>query len=118
MEGYALDETRACSRCDLPTPLDRFTGGRSYCDVCLADADRKRRYGLSRERYEELLEQTGGVCQICLGEGLSVHVDHDHSSGLVRGLLCPRCNLGLGHFNDSKTTLARAITYLRNETTH
>lgn len=60
------------------------------------------RYGITAERYEEILSRQGGVCAICkqLPEGTnsftkSLHVDHDHDTKRVRGLLCWRCNSSL-----------------------
>ena len=72
---------------------------------------RARKYGLSRERFLALLGECGGVCPIC-GAGDASHVDHDHATGAVRGLLCHRCNVGLGFFQDDKSNLASAIAYL------
>lgn len=53
-----------------------------------------------------------GVCTICKTEG-KLHVDHDHSTGLTRGLLCHSCNVGLGHMRDSPDILRSAIAYLK-----
>lgn len=74
-------------------------------------------YGLKPGQYETLLAAQGGGCAICGrtdpgGRGL-FHVDHDHANNCVRGLLCQRCNMGLGLFNDNSTVLANAIRYLR-----
>src|SRR5438094_9480440 len=55
----------------------------------------KRKFGISLEQYEEMLAKQGGVCAICGApppEGTSLHVDHDHETGEVRGLLCFPCN--------------------------
>lgn len=73
-----------------------------------------RRYGISRTDYERMLAHQAGGCAICLktpNEPLCV--DHCHQTGQVRGLLCRRCNLGLGHFSDDLDRLARASTYLK-----
>ncbi len=66
--------------------------------------------------YQLMLNEQQGRCAICqnLAKGKLV-IDHDHSSGEVRGLLCPSCNLGLGHFFDNPSFLRRAIEYLQND---
>lgn len=79
----------------------------------------KYNYGLTEDAYVKLLEWSGGGCAIC-GErpGLEhrkkklLCVDHNHTTGAVRGLLCENCNLGLGKFKDSKNLLRVAIAYL------
>ncbi len=58
-------------------------------------------------------EAQNGLCAMCR-DGPAAHVDHDHVSGQVRGLLCFNCNAGLGLFKDRTVVLAAAITYLRN----
>jgi hypothetical protein len=79
----------------------------------------KKEYGLSIQDYEKLLGSQGGVCKICLrynsrkGLNGTLIVDHDHDTGVVRGLLCHGCNVGLGHFRDSPELLEEAIAYLR-----
>lgn len=77
----------------------------------------KNRYGLTPGAYDELLAAQGGACAICRGDvaGKSkkyFSVDHDHTSGRVRGLLCEGCNFGLGKFKDSPELLQAAISYL------
>jgi hypothetical protein len=81
----------------------------------------KERYGITLEQYERLLEVQGGACAICKSKdiGHSKHkhfsVDHDHVTGVVRGLLCNRCNVGLGSFKDNMDSLQAAIEYLRKQ---
>lgn len=78
------------------------------------------RWGLSPEQYDELKRTQAEVCAICLsphGHSLSGHskdlaVDHDHSTGKIRGLLCDDCNIGLGLFRDSPERLRSAAVYL------
>jgi len=78
-------------------------------------ANLKRYYGISPEIYDDLYSKQNGVCAICFKSSgnRALAVDHDHVSGRVRGLLCGRCNTGLGNFLDNKTFLAQAIEYLK-----
>src|ERR1019366_5947696 len=77
---------------------------------------RKHHYGLPREEYAALLERSGGVCEICgrLPRGTkAIHVDHDHATGHVRGLLCFICNRALGQLGGGdRLGLERALAYL------
>lgn len=80
--------------------------------------DRLSRYGLTLEQFIALSEGQGHVCAIC-GERCSkfprLSVDHRHSDGAIRGLLCDACNIGLGHFRDNPESLRAAIEYLERE---
>ena len=74
------------------------------------------RYGLSAAEYDKLFEQQKGVCRICAlpcSTGKRLAVDHDHETRKIRGLLCRRCNRGLGHF-PSLYLLRRALAYLES----
>jgi Recombination endonuclease VII len=73
----------------------------------------QREYGLSREEYEAMLEAQGHTCAICGGTGSRrLVVDHSHATGQVRALLCDRCNLGIGQFEDDPELMQRAVEYL------
>jgi hypothetical protein len=77
----------------------------------------KRKYGITSADRAEMLEAQGFACAICRdpepgGRG-TWHVDHCHTSGRVRGLLCYRCNQGLGYFRDNTSHLENAIAYLK-----
>lgn len=73
----------------------------------------KRKFSLSIEEYTKLLEKQKGVCAICDKEcSRALAVDHCHTSGKIRGLLCNNCNRGLGHLKDSVSILRKAINYL------
>lgn len=76
-----------------------------------------RRYGLTREAHRVLYEEQAGCCAICEVPESALpkrfHVDHCHSTGIVRGLLCHHCNVGLGHFDHDPKLLKSAIDYLK-----
>jgi hypothetical protein len=79
-----------------------------------------RNYGITYEQYLQLLEKQDHKCAICGTQesdrkGGDLVVDHCHSSGKVRGMLCQKCNLMLGNANDLVDTLERAIIYLFNK---
>lgn len=76
---------------------------------------RRKLYGLTPEAFEEMLSAQNNLCSICHDpfNEKGPHVDHDHTTGAVRGLLCGHCNLMLGHARDNVETLTRAIEYLR-----
>lgn len=78
----------------------------------------KRNYGMTLEDYESLVTLHNGVCAICgekptKGRGKKLHIDHDHATGKIRGLLCGQCNSALGNFKDNVAILKSAIKYLR-----
>lgn len=79
-------------------------------------ANRKRRYGVTAEEYAQLLAAQGGVCQLCRKE-TPLCIDHEHTTGTVRGLLCKTCNAGLGMFHDDSALLHRAADYCAPTTT-
>ncbi len=76
-----------------------------------------RRYGLSLDEYDAMLTCQQGRCAICHAQPSDIHlaVDHDHSSGRVRGLLCSDCNLGIGLFRDQASLLVAAAEYLTRQ---
>lgn len=79
--------------------------------------NRFNRYGVTPERYKEMLQSQNGMCAICSsiepgGRG-DWHVDHCHKTNKVRSLLCHLCNTGLGSFQDSRELLLSASKYLQ-----
>ena len=75
----------------------------------------QKNFGIGLADYERMLHEQGGGCAICRRPprpGSSLHVDHDHETGKVRGLLCFRCNGGLGQFAENGDRLADAMSYL------
>jgi hypothetical protein len=130
---------KRCIKCALEKDLSEFRAHpqtkdklQSWCKACtqvVVDANRKRcprtsfhyqikrKYGITIDDYERMLEDQGGGCAIC-GETNPLKgknylcVDHCHTTGKVRGILCHDCNTGLGKFKDSEEFLRTAINYL------
>lgn len=78
----------------------------------------KAKYGISSDDFDKLFAEQGRACKICgstesKGNG-RFHVDHNHTTGVVRGILCQACNVTLGKMNDDPALLRRAADYLEN----
>lgn len=113
-----------CQCCGEET--ERRSSRQMFCADCAKPQKMERqgwrllekRFGLTKEAYEQLLEKQNGGCAIC-GEacatGDRLAVDHDHETGEVRGLLCRKHNVGLGMFNDDVDLLLAALLYLMSE---
>ena len=84
--------------------------------------DLKKNFGISLQDYKYILEKQSNTCAICRLPETSIDhrtkmirklaVDHDHFTGEVRGLLCSKCNVGLGQFQDDTELLLSAVAYL------
>lgn len=123
-------ETKVCTKCGDRLPFKEFhlnkrnvDGLDLNCKSCRAklydanvyrSGNLIRTYGITIDEYNSILEKQGGVCKICGGvdKHKSLAVDHNHTSGEVRGLLCERCNRGIGLLQDSEVLLRRAADYL------
>lgn len=85
--------------------------------AALKNAQLKKNYKISLDEYKQLVIDQNHKCAICKTDEVSLpknlSVDHDHSTGKVRGLLCQHCNLGLGHFKDNIDLLLEAVKYLK-----
>lgn len=81
-----------------------------------ADDHLRSRYGVTLAQKNEALGRQGGRCAICgtnnPGSKAGWHLDHDHETGAPRGVLCHKCNTGIGMLGDSVDTLKAAILYL------
>ncbi len=79
----------------------------------------KCRFGITLEQFQTILNEQSGVCKICRKPdpcNRALAVDHCHTTGRIRGLLCTRCNHGIGNFKDSVELLENAIQYLKAST--
>ena len=129
--------TKICSKCKVEKPLkefskryDRAIGVRSNCKECQRKIDAYKRTtdkGKSKYRssswkrqginityneYKVKYEVVKGCCEICNKQLPSLCVDHNHSTGKIRGLLCTACNLGIEKFQESVSVLNSAVSYL------
>jgi hypothetical protein len=121
-----------CPECGLTKSFDEFPRNRAqrngfgtYCKPCHNRITRdyiddhggarnyhlRRRYGITAEHFDRMLEEQGGLCAICQ-EAPAGHVDHDHKTKRVRGLLCFNCNGALGQFRDRTDLMVKAVAYL------
>ena len=121
---------KLCPKCGIEHPFSEFhanrlrNGYQSWCKGCQKKRKRSKRppeqvfknrlshkYGLTVEQWEEM---SLDGCAIC-GLKDNLCVDHDHTTGEVRSVLCKTCNTGLGMFKDSPELLAAAAAYLTGE---
>lgn len=79
------------------------------------NASLKSRHGITLEHRNEMFKAQDGKCKICGNPMARPHVDHDHETGKIRGLLCYPCNVGIGFLQDSIPNLQAAIAYLTPE---
>ena len=114
-------QTRTCVRCEsvyFPTsPGQRYGSARCY-DSAKAQRsqkwDRSKRLKVPDAMRAELTKKQDGRCAICGRMDKSLAVDHCHATNTIRGMLCRRCNLGIGALDDDPRLLRQAITYLEN----
>ena len=123
-----LARPRLCAQCDKPV-LGGYRGPVSYCsrvckDKAYSTSERgavsrrksyfKRRYNLTIEQVEEMAAKGCAICGTTTWNGRHQrpHIDHDHETGRIRGLLCHSCNLLLGNARDDPSILRAAIRYL------
>lgn len=123
-----LETLKVCSRCSKAKPLNEFwnqssksDGKHPYCKKCLVKYQKpnnrnrtvRSRYGISNEQFSEMFKRQNGRCAICKKKSIKqLCVDHDHNTGIVRGLLCHKCNIGLGWLDWSNDYLDEISVYL------
>jgi hypothetical protein len=91
-------------------------GSNSSKKYCSDDCYKLRNYNINKEEYNQLFIEQKGCCAICDISQVDIKqrlcVDHCHITGLVRGLLCHNCNLGIGNLKDSVDLFKKTINYL------
>jgi hypothetical protein len=117
IDKYKNDKSnRLCTRCRKSPAIE----GRGSCEPCRIDGlERhfKRVHGLTLKQRSDMFTEQGEKCLICGRGELEIsdwHVDHDHQTGKLRGILCAGCNKGLGHFRDDPDVLVKAAEYVIN----
>jgi len=125
---------KICTYCKIKKPYEYFgpharraDGRQTYCKQCAKEKQAewyyRRKFGIELHERDAILEQQDGCCAICRNPvhfragrqdntGDAAVVDHCHTTGTIRGILCGHCNTGLGAFKDSIYNLAQAATYL------
>lgn len=116
---------KCCIDCKEFKSLDEYYDNKARKTSVCKDCSHKRaskyhkntyryaKYGITKEQFDELFKSQDGKCPICTIElKEEIHIDHDHTTGQVRGILCGKCNKGLGQFNDNIESLTNAIKYL------
>ena len=78
-------------------------------------ARRKRaaHHGLTADEYDALIAKANGACELCHVTGKKLVLDHCHSTGAIRGVLCTACNTSIGKLGDTSKSLLRAVAYLQ-----
>ncbi len=109
-----------CSGCKKTLPKGRFKknprkrwyvdGTPTYSTWCKRCLKLTQKYGMTCYQYDIMLIEQRGKCLVC--EEPATCIDHNHNTGQVRGLLCQKCNIGLGYFNESPALLRKAALYI------
>jgi hypothetical protein len=120
-------ELKACKTCEEVKPLSAFwretkrlDGRHDSCTVCMLAKKRRKFYGVTDAMFREMWTTQRGLCGICdsplAGEYRnSFVVDHNHNTGAFRGLLCSKCNCGIGLLKDDPRICEAAAAYLREK---
>ena len=139
-EHFIIPEVRVCTTCQVEKPINDFakssrlpTGRTTKCKGCSNEYNRKWRthlynkdqnlkksFGIALSDYQRMHDAQDGKCAICdkeettmrSGRLMKLSVDHNHTTGEIRALLCNNCNRGIGLLNDDILVLRSAVNYL------
>lgn len=112
---------KKCTKCKQLKSLDKFALNKNFkdghdyrCKLCHNIYKKELYYGLSKEQYLSLLVSQDHKCPICSTHlhKTKAHVDHSHTTGKIRKILCSNCNTGLGKFQENPVFLKKAAKYL------
>ena len=104
---------RKCPKCKEE---NHFSKNQYYCKECCKKSKARRRYEITSEEYDELMGiESCAICKRNFEEHCLIkHIDHEHHTMVIRGVLCGNCNRGLGRFKDNSDYLSSAADYIRN----
>lgn len=111
--------TKICTDCKLDLDNSLFSIGKTFCKNCACTRQMLKTYNITQTDYDNILKKQNYKCLICQSTSSNtilyqrLAIDHCHKTGKIRGLLCDKCNRGLGYFNDNLDSLQRAIDYLK-----
>jgi len=116
-----ISDTRYCPTCNEYLHISNFYKNKkghgryqSNCKSCDLLRIRLDRFKITEDKYNSFIINQGNRCKICGNTFIKTpHIDHDHVTGKVRGLLCGDCNRGLGGFKDNLKSLLSAIKYIK-----
>ena len=115
---------KQCTQCGAVKEKKEFSkaklgkgGLKAKCKDCCRSYEMNRVYGITLDEYDEMLAKQNGGCAICGTNTIRGRfaIDHCHTTGKVRGLLCFDCNTGIGKLKDDPSLLLTAYNYLKNE---
>jgi hypothetical protein len=122
-----IDGVKECLDCKKTLPVSEFVaykngGLHSLCKICKRERFKKyqksygrfKKYKLTLSDYEVMYESQSGKCYICNSHEKILHIDHNHTTNVVRKLLCKKCNLAIGLAGENIEVLKNMITYLEN----
>jgi len=103
-----------CKECDHARVRIYHKNNRTKVTKRQLISHRRRRYGLTEEQYNNMILSQNNLCAICNkpSKNKALNIDHNHTTGKVRGLLCHNCNLAIGLFKEDISVFTSAIKYL------
>lgn len=129
----AKNRNRVCNHCSKEYTLDDEGARHKYCStecyktnhaktfltskrdpVKTREYRLRTKYGIDNTEYERMYTEQGGLCFICKGKHAVLHVDHCHTSGKVRKLLCSCCNQALGLLRENTNIMKEMVSYVEN----
>lgn len=119
-QHFVIDGKKICTGCRENKPVSQFyivhskrreNKPYSKCKLCCRAQYLVNKFNITDVQFSDIMNTTGSICQIC-GAQEKLCLDHNHSTGWVRGILCHNCNLALGNFKDDYRLMEKGITYL------
>lgn len=110
LKGAGICITRGCG--------DAAFRGYVNCEACIESKRKQSRdwrfqqYGIDAQEFTAMLDAQGGGCAVCSGTSKKFHIDHDHVTGMVRGILCHNCNVSIGLLGEDDARMRALADYV------